>query len=151
MTEWLHFHFSLSCIGEGNGNPLHCSCLENPRDRGAWWAAVHGVAQSQTWLKWLSSSSRSFSYLESQLWNMHQWTIPQSWINKVLAVVGNLFSHYVIGVSVMYTMATLSEQSVRTFTIWQGHRGKRKEYVKSSFHPWLCSTTVHRVTVSDTT
>ena len=47
-TERLHFHFSLSCIGEGNGNPLQCSCLENPRDRGAWWAAVYGVAQSRT-------------------------------------------------------------------------------------------------------
>ena len=56
-TERLHFHFSLSCIGEGNGNPLQCSCLENPRDGGAWWAAVYGVAQSQTRLKWLSSSS----------------------------------------------------------------------------------------------
>ena len=44
-TEWLPFHFSLSCIGEGNGNPLQCSCLENPRDGGAWWAAVYGVAQ----------------------------------------------------------------------------------------------------------
>ena len=50
-TERLHFHFSLSCIGEGNGNPLQCSYLENPRDRGAWWAAVYGVAQSQTGLK----------------------------------------------------------------------------------------------------
>ena len=47
-TERLHFHFSLSCIGEGNGNPLQCSCLENPRDGEAWWAAVYGVAQSQT-------------------------------------------------------------------------------------------------------
>ena len=56
-TERLHFHFSLSCIGEGNGNPLQCSCLENPRDGGAWWAAVNGVAQSQTRLKWLSSSN----------------------------------------------------------------------------------------------
>ena len=54
-TEWLHFHFSLSCIGEGNGNPLQCSCLENPRDGGDWWAAVYGVAQSQTQLKELSS------------------------------------------------------------------------------------------------
>ena len=53
-TERLHFHFSLSCIGEGNGNPLQCSCLENPRDKGAWWAAVSGVTQSQTRLKWLS-------------------------------------------------------------------------------------------------
>ena len=57
MTERLHFHFSLPCIGEGNGNPLQCSCLENPRDGGAWWAAVYGVAQSWTWLKWRSSSS----------------------------------------------------------------------------------------------
>ena len=56
-TERFHFHFSLSCIGEGNGNPLQYSYLENPRDRGAWWAAVYGVAQSWTWLKWLSSSS----------------------------------------------------------------------------------------------
>ena len=56
-TERLHFHFSLSCTAEGNGNPLQCSCLENPRDRGAWWAAVYGVAQSQTRLKQLSSSS----------------------------------------------------------------------------------------------
>ena len=53
-TERLHFHFSLSCTGEGNGNPLQCSCLENPRDGGAWWAAVYGVTQSRTWLKWLS-------------------------------------------------------------------------------------------------
>ena len=50
-TERLHFHSSLSCIGEGNGNPLQCSCLENPRDGGAWWAAVYGVAQSRTRLK----------------------------------------------------------------------------------------------------
>ena len=57
MTERLHFHFSLSCIGEGNGNPLQYSCLENPRDGGAWWAAVSGVTQSQTRLKRLSSSS----------------------------------------------------------------------------------------------
>ena len=55
-TEPLHFHFSLSCIGEGNGNPLQCSCLENPRDWGAWWAAAYGVAQSRTPLMRLSSS-----------------------------------------------------------------------------------------------
>ena len=55
-TERLHFHFSLSCIGEGNDNPLQCSCLENPRDGGAWWAATYGVTQSQTRLKRLSSS-----------------------------------------------------------------------------------------------
>ena len=54
-TEQLHFHFSLSCIGEGNGNPLQCSCLENPRDGGACWAAIYGVTQSRTRLKRLSS------------------------------------------------------------------------------------------------
>ena len=51
MTERLHFHFSLSCIGEGNGNPLQCSCLENPRDGGDWWAAIYGVAENRTRLK----------------------------------------------------------------------------------------------------
>ena len=56
-TERLHFHFSLSCIGEGNGNPLQCSCLENPKDGGAWWAAIYGVTQSWTRLKWLSISN----------------------------------------------------------------------------------------------
>ena len=59
-TDQLHFHFSLSCTGEGNGNPLQCSCLENPRDREAWWAAVSGVKQSRTQLKRLSSSSSSY-------------------------------------------------------------------------------------------
>ena len=58
MTERLHFHFSLSCAGEGTGNPL----LKNPRDRGAWWAAVYGVAQSRTRLKRLSSSSICLIY-----------------------------------------------------------------------------------------
>ena len=67
-TERLHFHFSLSCIGEGNGNPLQCSCLENPRDGGDWWASVNGVAQSRTWLKRLSSSSSSNAYI----WNLER-------------------------------------------------------------------------------
>ena len=58
-SPWGHFHFSLSCIAEGNGNPLQCSCLENPRDGGAWWAAVYRVSQSRTRLKRLSSSSSS--------------------------------------------------------------------------------------------
>ena len=58
MTERPHFHFSLSCIGQGNGNPLQCSCLENPRDGGTWWAVIYRVTQSQTQLKRLSSSSR---------------------------------------------------------------------------------------------
>ena len=67
-TERLHFHFSLSGMGEGNGNPFLCSCLENPRDRGAWWAAVYGVAQSRTQLKRLSSSRSSSDVLvQSQI------------------------------------------------------------------------------------
>ena len=68
-TERLHFHFSLSCIGEGNGNSLQCSCLENPRDGGAWWATVYGVAQSWTRLKWLGSSSSSSAGKEN--WPSH--------------------------------------------------------------------------------
>ena len=85
MTERLHFDFSLSCIGKGNGNPLHCSCLENPRDGGAWWAAVYGVAQSWTWLKWLSSSSSSIAKLlkaEKYLWT--------HWLN-MLSKLRNFF------------------------------------------------------------
>ena len=95
-TEQLHFHFSLSCIGEGNGNPLQCSCLENPRDRGAWWAAVYGVAQSQTRLKRLSSSSSSstnnittillnigviylFLAMPHSLWDLWSSFLEQSW------------------------------------------------------------------------
>jgi len=74
-TERLHFHFSLSCIREGNGNPLLCSCLENPRDGRAWWAAVYGVAQSRTWLTWLSSSSSSINI---------------RWASQVALVVKNL-------------------------------------------------------------
>ena len=111
-TERLHFHFSLSCIGEGNGNPLQCSCLENPRDGGAWWATVCGVAQSRIRLKRLSSSSSAlrstavnkangcneipvelFKTLKDdamkvlhsicqQIWKTHQW--PQDWKRSVL-------------------------------------------------------------------
>ena len=67
-TEQLCFHFSLSRIGERNGNPLQCSCLENPRDEGAWWAAVYGVAQSRTQLKRLSSSSSVMILLVFCFW-----------------------------------------------------------------------------------
>jgi len=97
-TEWLHFHFSLSCIGEGNGSPLQCSCLENPRDGEAWW--VYGVAQSRTRLKWLNSSSSmlysdkisdfhfivSFSYqkellrIDDYLEIVSSWIILETWV-----------------------------------------------------------------------
>ena len=76
MTERLHFHFSLSCIGEGNGKPLQCSCLENPRDGGAWWAAVSGVAQSRTQLKRLSSSSKGKAVSLSFTGVIHVITTP---------------------------------------------------------------------------
>ena len=85
-TERLHFHFSLSCIGEGNGNPLRCSCLENPRDRGAWWAAVSGVTQSRTRLKWRSSSSSLLQLL--QLWvpgYMDLWIRPLN--NRIFIMI----------------------------------------------------------------
>ena len=69
-TKWTHFHFSLSCLGEGNCNPPQCSCLENPRDGGAWWAAISGVAQSRTRLKWLSSTVQPERHTSFHLsWN----------------------------------------------------------------------------------
>ena len=77
MTERLHFHFSLSCTGEGNGNPLQCSCLENLRDSGAWWAAVYGVAQSRTQLKQLSSSSIQSPRTEPIYWHQGCGTLLQ--------------------------------------------------------------------------
>ena len=89
-TERLHFHFSLSCIGEGNGNSLQCSCLENLRDGVAWWAAIYGVSQSRTRLKWLSSSSTmhyihwwELSSPETSFLCMHTTclVILASWIN----------------------------------------------------------------------
>ena len=70
MTKWLHFLLSPSCIGEGNGNPLQCSCLENPRDGGAWWAAIYGVAQSQSQLKWLCSSSSILVRTKNWFWKL---------------------------------------------------------------------------------
>ena len=73
LTERLHFHFSLSCIGEGNGNPLQCSCLENSRDGGAWWAAIYGVAQSRTRLKlWMWELDDKESWLPK---NWCFWTV----------------------------------------------------------------------------
>ena len=93
MTEQLHFHFSLSCIGEGNGNPLQCSCLENPRDGRAWRAAICGVAQSWTWLKRLSSSSSSHPYMTTGK------TIAltrRTFVAKVMSLLFNMLSRLVI-------------------------------------------------------
>ena len=77
-TERLHFHFSLSCIGEGNGNPPQCSCLESPRDGVAWWAAIYGVAQSQTRLKQLSSSSNNLSKILQMTMNSLQYNFSHN-------------------------------------------------------------------------
>ena len=71
-TKRLHFHFPLSCIGEENGNPLQCSCLENPRDGGAWWADVYSVTQSRTRLKWLSRTNLRLN------WSLHSFWVPIS-------------------------------------------------------------------------
>ena len=81
MTERHHFRFPLSCIGEGNGNPLQFSCLENPRDGGAWWAVVSGVAQSWTWLKRLSSSSSKLIELEEvvKTWGLNPFCQKHKW------------------------------------------------------------------------
>ena len=101
-TEQLHFPFSLSCIGEGNGNPLQCSCLENPRDGEAWWAVVYGVAQSQTWLKRLSSSSSSsepnmtlYILLTSSYKRINSCLKPLK-LSLVTAVTGRYRSHQTI-------------------------------------------------------
>ena len=100
-TERLHFHFPLSCIGEGTGNPLQCSCLENPRDGGAWWAAIYGVAQSRTWLKRLSSSSSKF--------------LPDSFyflLNSVSCLLTQFWSWLAPAVSVVFHMTALFSHGV---------------------------------------
>ena len=68
MTEQIHFQFSLLCIGEGNDNLVQCSCLENPRGSGAWWASIYGVTQSRTRLTLLSSSSSSYGSCYKEIW-----------------------------------------------------------------------------------
>ena len=91
-TERLHFHFSLSCIGEGNGNPLQCSCLENPRDGGAWWSAVYGVAQYWTRLKRLRTSSSSMIYSlygTSPHWHISTINLPTRGISLILLISKN--------------------------------------------------------------
>ena len=75
-TERFHCHFSLSCTGEGNSNPLQCSCLENPRDGEAWWAAIYGVAQSRTQLKRLSSSSSSKATYRKCISEQNEYSCP---------------------------------------------------------------------------
>ena len=110
MTERLHFDFSFSCIGEGNGNSLQCSCLENPRDGGAWWAAVYGVAQSRTRLKRLSSSSRLvITFLQRSKCHLISWLQsssavilePQKIKSGTVSIVSPSISHEVMGPDAM--------------------------------------------------
>ena len=107
MTERLHFHFSLARIGEGNGNPLQCSCLENPRDRGAWWASVYGVAQSRTRLKWLSSSSSSIEL-------MNEWMLSAKQGNCIF----------------LFFMGTKKSNRECSLTLWKG-------WTSWVFYPWI--------------
>ena len=93
-TERLHFHFSLSCIGEGNGNPLQCSCLENPRDGEDWWAAIYGVTQSRTRLKWLSNSN-SNEILISHKWKKRSF-LTSHWNHGSCCILIIFFSHKVL-------------------------------------------------------
>ena len=108
-TEQLHFHFSLSCTWEGNGNPLQCSCLENPRDGGAWWAAIYGVAQSRTWLKWLSSSRRyilaqitwwlysnKILLMNTDVWLSHSWVYPEMFFWSFIQLFKHVFVFFLI-------------------------------------------------------
>ena len=114
-TEQLHFHFSLLCIGEGNGTPLQCSCLENPRDGGAWWAAIYGVAQSRTRLKRLSSSSNIRHWLielfhflicfEFQL--TAEWLTLSSWPTSYLVVTGSASKMFTVVVVNFWCPATV--------------------------------------------
>ena len=110
MTERLPFHFSLSCLGEGNGTPLQCSCLENPTDRGASWAAIYGFTQSWTKLKWCSSSYGILSQQirtrrknSSCLWCVSMW-LSLGFLNLVSGVVQSL-SHEQLFFSTQWTVA----------------------------------------------
>jgi len=105
MTERLHFIFSLSCIGEGNGNPLQCSCLENPRDGGAWWAAVYGVTQSRTQLKRLSSSSSSRINSMKNFYHFNKSGLILNFVN-VPYKIGTFYKNHKVSVS----------QSVQSFS-----------------------------------
>ena len=92
MTERIQFHFSLSCIGEGNGNPLQYSCMENPRDGGAWWAAVHGVAEGQTRLSDFNFTFH-FHALEKEMAtpsSILAWRIPGTEMSSGLLSLGSL-------------------------------------------------------------
>ena len=132
-TEWLHFHFSLSRIGEGNGNPLQCSCLQNPRGGGAWWAAVYGVAQSRTWLTQLSSSSKLGWFRE--FWkHLYYWK---------MSLLSQLLSHSYCCIISKVLKLKSTERASEKDRRKEGQRGgarkweKRKIDFKTFNLPWI--------------
>ena len=115
-TEWLHFHFSFSCTGEGNGNPLQYSCLENPRDRGAWWPAVYEFTQIRTRLTWLSSSNRS-RYADDTLF-MAESTELKSHMIKVKEECEKAgFKNSTFKKKIMASIPTVQSSSVLSFAL----------------------------------
>ena len=130
MTERLHFHFSLSCIGEGNGNPLQCSCLENPRDIGASWAAVYRVAQSHTQLKWLSSSS----LLHLQLFPFHLIIVD----TKV-----KTYDNYVCCTRQWKDESVSKLSLLSDFTCPNSSKKKKKKVFFAPLHLWSTVTVAH--------
>ena len=116
-TEWLHFHFSLSCIREGNGNPLQCSCLENLRDGGAWWTAIYGVTQSRTRLKRLSSSiiySHTLFEFETAKWDDMQNIRLHFFYERQY---GSVFNDHLIGRLLSNTSSFLIEAKENNFGV----------------------------------
>ena len=122
---------SLSHIGEGNGNPLQCSCLENPRDRGAWWAAVYGVAQSRTRLKWLSSGSSIHTKIMNNLVLFYVWKNARVWahwnysFDVHLSYLGPISCVCVVGGGLFQGVSAVGwwfdEGNILCWLIWQRH------------------------------
>ena len=126
MTEWLPFHFSLSCIGEENGNPLQCSCLENPRDGGAWWAAVYGVVQSWTRLKRLSSSSSSITIQRNVLLKKISVKDLREFIQHLLCASYWVNSHEMWGVVFLIPVLQIRKQIQRVEVTCPSYSWSRK-------------------------
>ena len=141
-TERLHFRFSFSSIGGGNGNPLQCSCLENPRDRGAWWAAVYGVAQSWTWLKRLSSSSSIwkfnwFLYIDLIFYNLAAAKLLQSCLTPCDPIDGTPPGSPVPGI---LQARTLERVAISFSNAWEWKvKGKSLSHVRLFETPWTAA------------
>ena len=134
-TGRLHFHFSLSCIGEGNGNsvlPLQCSYLENPRDGRAWWAAVHGVAQSRTWLKQLSSSS---SYNLLDILSDFPFTFHFHALEKEMATHSSVLAWRIPGTAEPGGLPSLGSHRVR-------HDWEKKQWEKKASSFTVCGASL---------